>query len=555
MSGGRSFFGRGPVLLPAALLGFLLLFVVYPSGAVLIRSLFVKGVAGLGNFRTFLEQPHLFRILWQSVLAACGVALCATLLGLCLSLTVFKTRMPLRSFFRAAAVVPLIIPGFVATLAYIFLFGRNGLITYKLLHLNLAVYNWKSVFLIQVMDFTTLSFFLLSAAILSIGSQGEDAARTLGASEWEVFRTVTFPLLSPGMLASGILVFMRSMADFGTPLFLGGKFSTLASASYSQLIGSYDLEMASTMSVLLLLICLTAFLVFRRVQKDGDLVRRSAGGIRKTIAFPPMVSMCIWTVSLLFSAAAFLILLSVFLAAFTKHLGASFGLTAVHFQAAFQRGWRGMTNTAVFASVTAFVVSMAGLAAAWLVTRKSFSGRRLIDLLSTVPFAIPGTFFGVGYILAFNRPPLLLAGTWFLVLILSVVREFPLGIRAGASVLAQQDRAAEDASATLGDSPVGTFFRVVLPLARPAMTVTALYAFVTTVQAVGALIFIVSPGTKLLSVDVFEAVFKGEIGMAAALSVIMICLSAAGMVAILLVSRRKGEKSWILREIFSGRML
>ncbi len=548
-------FGRRSLLLPSLFLLFLLLFVAYPSWTVLGRSVYVKGVASLGNLRALLEKPHFFLIIRQSVLVAGVVAVCATALGACIALTVFRTRLPLRGLFRAAAVFPLIIPGFVSSLSFLFLFGRNGLITYKLLKLDLAVYTWKSVFLIQVMDFATIAFLLVSASLLTMDGRPEDAARTLGASETEVFRSVTLPLMRPGLLASGILIFMRSMADFGTPLFLGGRFATLASASYSQLIGSYNLEMASAMNTMLLMICLGAFLLFRRAQAAGERTRQVAELPPEPFVFPRPLAAFLWGVSALFSAFVLMILSSVLLAAFTRHLGANFGLTSLHFQSAFLRGWRGMLNTLIFASSTAVLASIGGLTAAWFVVRRPGTLSRALDLLTTAPFAIPGTFLGVGYILAFNKPPIMLAGTWALVLILTVVRELPLGLRSGVSVLSRQDGSAEDAATTLGDGAFGTFFRIVLPLARPAMIATALHAFVATVQTVGALIFIISPGTKLLSVDVFEAVYKGEIGTAAALSVVMLSISAAGMAGILLLTRKKGAEAWIPRELASGRTL
>ena len=537
-----------PAPLPSVLLVFLITFVVYPSCMVLTKSFFVDGAPGFDNFVSFATQPHLFQVLWQSVLVALLVAFSSIAMGLCLSLTVFKTELPLRPFFRVAAVIPLVIPGFVTSLAYLFLFGRNGLITYKILHLKLAIYSWKSVAIVQTMNFTTTAFLILSAALLSIDGREEDAARTLGASEWDVFRTVTLPLLRPGLAASAVLIFMCSMADFSTPLFLGGRFGTLASTSYTQLIGSYDLEMASTMNAMLLFICLVAFWIFRMFQRNSDQVRRSSGGSHKAIDFPALPSACIWSASALFSISVWFLLLSVFVAAFTKHLGANFDFTMSYFVAAFQRGWRGMVNTVIFASSSAFASAMIGMVIAWLIARRTFFGRRVLDFLSTVPFAIPGTFFGVGYILAFNGPPLLLSGTWVLVLVLTVVRELPLGVRAGVGMLGQMDGAVEDAAVSLGDSPSGVFFRVVLPIARPAMIVTALHSFVATVQTVGALIFIVSPGTKLLSIDVFEAVFKGDIGIAAALSVVMICLSAAGMSAIVLLSGKREGNRWMFRE-------
>jgi iron(III) transport system permease protein len=190
-------------------------------------------------------------------------------------------------------------------------------------------------------------------------------------------------------------------------------------------------------------------------------------------------------------------------------------------------------------------MSLVGIIAAYLVTRIEFRGRAVLEFLITVPFAVPGTFMGVGYVLAFNQAPLLLTGTWAIVFVLVLVRELPLGLRSGVSVLEQQDRAIEDASVNLGASRLTTFCRVILPLARPVLLVSSLYAFVATVQTVGAIIFVITPGTKLLSVDVFEAIFKGDIGAAAALSVTMLLLSAAGGGAIYLTIQRETAAKWV----------
>jgi iron(III) transport system permease protein len=447
-------------------------------------------------------------------------------------------------------VLPMIIPGFVSTLSYIFLFGRNGLITYKLLGLSWDIYSWKSVLIIQTLDFSAISFLMISAVLVGVDGRLEEAARSLGSSELEVLFTVTLPLIRPGLVGALLLTFLRSIADFGTPLILGGKFDTLASASYTQLIGTYNMEMAATLNAVLLVFCLIVFLLFTRTQRVATRVRTAAPEEgRKVLALPGLIQAQMWIIGFLFCLFVLSLLLSVFLAAFTRHLGGSYALTLEHFRILPQRGWNSTLNTLVFATVTSVLMSLLGLITAYLVTRFRFKGRGVLDLLATVPFAIPGTLMGVGFALAFSRPPLLLAGGWAIVIAVTVIRELPLGLRAGVSVLSQQDRAIEEASESLGAARITTFFTVVVPLARPALVASALYAFVSTVQTVGAIIFVINPRNKVLSVDVFEAIYRSDIGDAAALSMFMIVLAALGVGTIFLLSRRRGVPSWIRRAV------
>ncbi|HEY40583.1 MAG TPA: iron ABC transporter permease [Dehalococcoidia bacterium] len=539
-------------ILPAVFLILLCIFVVYPSVSVLQESFKVDGQLSFGNYIDVFTKPYLYSTIWSSVLVACGAAALSTALGLIIALVVFKTTLPFRRLFAVSAVLPIIIPGFVTTIAYIFLFGRNGIISYQLLGIEWDVYSWKSVLILQTIDLTTTAFLLISATMVTLDSRLEDAARSLGASEWNILRTVTLPLLRPGLIAAALLTFMRSIADFGTPLIVGGDFDTLASASYTQLIGTYSMEMAATLNMVLLLISVVAFWLYSRGQAGSMDVRQQTEGVqRKELELSRPVKGFLWTVACFFSVIVLMMLVSVFLAAFTRHIGGDFGLTLQHFQILPQRGWNSTINTLVFAVATMAIVSFVGIVIAYLVTRLEFRGRSLLDWLTTLPFAIPGTFMGVGFAIAFSKSPLLLAGTWAIVVACTVIRELPLGLRAGVSVLSQQDYAIEDASASLGASKITTFFNIILPMSRPALLVTAAWAFIATVQTLGAIIFIITPGTKLLSVDVFEAVIRNDWGDAAAFSVVMLLLAAVGVLTIYLISRRQATQSWFRKLITS----
>ena len=479
---------------------------------------------------------------------AIAAAVISTFLGLVIALTVIKTRLPLRRLFGVSAFLPMIIPGFVSTLAFIFLFGRNGLITYHLLNIIPDVYSWKSVLIIQTVDFTTVAFLIISAVLWNIDSRPEDAARSLGASEWRVLTDVTLPLLRPGIIASMLLIFMRSMADFGTPQLVGGRFSTLASASYNQLINSYNIEMSAALNAVLLVFCLIAFWLYGRSRGgESDVRMQSQGTTQKPLELSRPVKGVMWGICALFTGYVLLLLVSVFMAATTKYLGSNYAFTTEYFTSISTRSLNGILNTVGVATLTAVLMSFLGVSLAYLLTRIEFRGRRLIDLLATLPFAIPGTLMGVGYILAFNKPPLLLTGTLVIVFVLIIIRELPLGLRSGVSVLTQQDRSVEDAAASLGSSRIGTFFRIILPMARPALLISAAYAFVSSIQTLGAIIFVITPGTKLLSIDVFETISKGNIGLAASLSVVMLLLSAIGVLAIFILSQGEHTGKWVRR--------
>ncbi len=539
-------------LLPVAMLLLLTLFVLYPALNVLLKSLTVKGEPGLGNYIQIFTQPQLRSTIGNSLLIATGSAGLSTLLGLILALVVFKTTLPWRRVFAAAAVLPIVIPGFVNTVAYIFLFGRNGLLTYRLLGLNWDIYSWRSVLILQTLGLTTTTFLLISAVLVGVSSQVEDAARNLGASEWHVLTTVTLPLIRPGVIGALLLAFLRSMADFGTPYIIGGRFNTLATASYTQLIGTYNMEMAAALNAILMVFCLGVFWLYSRVQKGQAGVQIQAGsGQRKPLRLSRPLQAGLWVVGLSFAIVIFMLLISVLLAAFTKHLGGDYTPTLEHFGILPQRGWNSTRNSLLFAAITSVAMSFLGMVIAYLVTRFEFRGRWALDLLATLPFAIPGTFMGVGYALAFGRPPLLLSGTWAIVVAITVIRELPLGLRAGTGVLLQQDHAIEEASASLGASRITTFFRIVLPLARPALLISALYAFVSTVQTLGAIIFLITPGNKVLAVDVFEATVRGNVGHAAALSIVMIAVAILGMLAIYALSMREATQTWF-RQVLSS---
>jgi len=229
------------------------------------------------------------------------------------------------------------------------------------------------------------------------------------------------------------------------------------------------------------------------------------------------------------------LLCSFFLAAFTRQLGSDYSFTLDHFQGICQRGLSSTVNTIIFASVVGLCTSLLGQVLAFMIVRMAAPGKKVLDFLATIPFALPGTFVGVGYAIAFDTPPFLLAGTWLIVVFNLVMRKLPLGLRTGSATLACLDSSIDKASLVLGNSPFRTFRKITLPNLKPTIVVCSLYAFVTTIQALGSIIFIITPGTKLLSVDVFEAVIRDDLGISAAYSILMLIIGGTGSLLLLLL--------------------
>ena len=527
----------------------LFVFILYPIIVVLIQSFGNDGEIGIENYIKVFSDPYFKQAIINSIPVSLMSSIISTLLGLIIALVVFKTKLPGRKIFGFAAILPMVIPGFALTLAYVFLFGRNGLITYKLLNITWNIYSWRSVLILQGLSIST-TFFLISSVLVGVDSRVEDAARNLGSSEWKVFTTVTLPLIFPAVISSMLLAFLRSLADFSTPYILGGSFNTLATEAYSQLIGTYNTPLASALSMILLIISILVFWLYTRSQKSSEKVRTKAEGQPpKMLKLGKFISSLMWVVSFLYTIVIILLLAAIVLSAFTKYLGGDFELTLEHIKILPNRGWNSTRNSLIFASITSFIVTAFGLVLAYIRTRFNFKANKFLDLLATMPYAIPGTFMGIGYALAFSRKPLLLSGTWMIVVACTVIREIPMGLRAGVNVLMQQDRSVEDAAENLGASKLRAFFDIIVPAARPAILVTSLYAFIATVKTLGAIIFLMTPSNKVLSSDVFEATVRGDIGEASALSLVVILVCAVGMLLIYAINSREAAQKWFRNTI------
>src|SRR5689334_17502034 len=270
----------------AAVLALLLVFVVWPVVRVLGMS--VVGPLGLGQYAAFVSSWRLARILVNSLVVSAVSTLITVAVGGVLAYAVTRTTVPGKRFVSLMALLPLISPPFLVSLAFILLLGRNGVITHGL-GLSWSIYGFQGIVLAQVFTFLPQAYILLANVLGNIDTSLEEAAENLGAGLVTTLRRVTLALARPGLASAALIVFILCMTDFGNPILIGGRYNVLATEIYAQVIGMNDFPAAAVMSVVLLLPCLAAYALNTYVVGRRSYVTLSAGARTTLRPTPPAI--------------------------------------------------------------------------------------------------------------------------------------------------------------------------------------------------------------------------------------------------------------------------
>lgn len=528
---------RDPILLAlVVLIGLsIVVFVVYPLARVLLASLEAGGSLSLDTYAGIVGRKLYQTALINSLTVGGLVGVLSVALGFVAAFVLARLKVPGRTVLHYLTILPIISPPFVSAVSILFLFGFNGLITRQVLHLQaFSIYGFHGVVLSQVFTFAPIAYLSLRGVLGGISPTLEDAALNIGASRLQTFWRVTFPLALPGVAGAFLIVFIESMSDFGNPLVLAGAgFPMLAPQAYLEITGSFNLARGAALSVFLVIPSLAAFAIQRYYLSKRQYVtvtgKPSASASR---VVGPWTKWALYGVTVLFAAIVVMFYVVILLGAVTEVWGFNYTPTLRHFAYVVAVGFKTVTDTLVIAVITTPISGLLGMVVAFLVVRRKFPGRGAMEFGSILSFAVPGTVVGIGYILAFNSPPLVLTGTLAILVLCFVFRYVPVGIQSGIAVLRQIDPAIEEAAQNLGASGLTTFRRVTLPLIAPAFFSGLVYAFVRAMTAISAAVFLVSANWNLMTVQILNQVGSGRLGVAAAYSVIVILIVLAAIALI-----------------------
>lgn len=490
-------------------------------------SLGKEAKASLATYWEFFSSGRYYRALKNSIVVAIVTTLLVIPLAFCFAYLGLKGPGLLKFPLRMLGLIPLVAPPFIFSLALIIIGGRHGILT-QFLNLPFNIYGWRGVIIAQVITFLPLGYLMIENVLRSLGSNLEEAAYDMRATDWQILYKITIPLAAPGILRASLLVFILSIADFGNPMLIGGDVPFLSTGAYLLWVSDNNLEMAAVFCVFLVLPSLIIFVVNEYLLKGKAYT--TIGGKPQQTERRPIAPNILYPMLGLAGIASTVILVSfgvIFFGAFTKILMVDNTLTLDHFRS--PNGFRTLITSLKFSFGAAMVAPAVGVTLSYILVRKRIPLKKVLESLALLGFAVPGTVMGIGYILAFNNPPLQLTGTFIILIVNEAFRNLSVSLEAGVGKLHQIDVAIEEAAADMGAGPFRIFFKIVLPLISSAFVAGFIYTFMVGMIAVSAVIFLITPGNDLAALYILNVAEQGYLGMACAISTMLIAVVLACM--------------------------
>ncbi len=523
----------GTVAVAAVPLAALTLFFAYPVAGMLARGLWPDGSFDPGGVVEVLGRPRVHRVLWFTVWSAGAATIVSVVAGLPVAFVLHRLRFPGRDLLRALVVVPFVLPTVVVGVAFRQLIAPSGPV------------GWMGLDGTAAAIVAALVFFNISVVVRTVGAfweavdpRREEAAAVLGASPWQVIRTVTLPALLPGIVSAASVVFLFCATSFGVVLTMGGlRYANVETEIYLLTTQELDLTGAAALSVLQLLVITALLAITARA-------RRSPGPVDRTTRKQPRprpahLPALLWTAGVL----VFLMAPIASLVVSSLRRGDRWGLE--NYRALATTGARnallvpateGLANSLLIALVASAIALVLGSAVAYLVSRPvGGRGVTVLDGLFMLPLGVSAVTVGFGFLITLDRPPIDLRSSALLIPIAQAMVALPLVVRTVAPVLRSIDDRQRQAAASLGAGPVRVLLTVDVPVSWRALLAAAGFAFAVSLGEFGATSFLARDDRPTLPVVIYRLIGRPgaeNFGMAMAASVVLAATTAAVMFAV-----------------------
>lgn len=514
----------------------ILVFVAYPVIAVLLKSVEGEGGALLQYYRMLLNED-MFNITVQSLLLAMASSVIGTVLAYILSLGIYVSSEWIRNAMKKVLLITIISPPFVTSIAMILLFGRRGYITYDLLNLNWNIYGWQGILLIQVLSTLSFAMLILSNSFESIDEKAVAASLDLGAAPMQTLKNIIIPNTMPGVLSVLFILFTMNFADFGTPVIIGGRFQTLATEAYNAVLSTGDLNIGAAMSAVMVLPSILAFIFYSRMLKMVGAPSAGDKGLSTlTIALkiPKYLKVILEFFLILFIAFNLLKYSTIVLSTVTNNATGTLRFTLDNFAKLELVSIKAFVRSIAYSLIASILAVIIGTSLSYCIYRSNRKNLKSIEFLASLPYIIPGTFFGLGYLVAFNHKPIMLTGSAAIVILNLAFRQISVASKNANSIYPNIDARLESAGKDLGANKFQLLKTVIIPMSVPIFATSFAQIFTSSMTAFGSVMFLVSPGKLLASTEMFRQIKGGGNAVGSILAVFIIIIT--GLVNILMTS-------------------
>ena len=528
--------------------GIMLLFLIYPFCTLITRSFFSSktGLLSLDNYIRFFTKKYYYSALFRSLFVSSVSTVTSLLVGVPIAYLMTRYNVWMKKYIHIFIIMSLMSPPFIGAYSWIMLFGRAGVVTSffdDVLGIALpSIYGKLGIILVFTFKLFPYVYLYTSGAMGSIDSSLEEAAENLGSSKLRRLFTVTLPLIIPPFAAGAIMVFMTSLADFGTPMLLGEGYMVLPVLVYNEYMSEIggNAYLASALSVIVVLCSTTVLLVQKHLVSKKNYVMTAMRppqeiqlrGVKRFLATFPVA-----LVTFIGILPQIVVIVTSFIKAdFTGFVG---GFSLDSYMTIFNRLGTNIKNTFLFSTIAIVFIIIIGMLISYIIVRQKGAAGQIMDMLIMFPFVIPGAVLGISLIVAFNKEPVILTGTAAIMIIAFVVRKLPYTVRSGSAFLQQMDPSVEEASINLGVSPMKTFFTLTARLMAPGILSGGILSWITCINELSSSVMLYGGKTSTISVAIYTEVVRNSYGTAAALATILTISTVVSLLIFLKVSKGK----------------
>ncbi len=534
-------------IITVGIIGLFLLFLIYP-----LLSLFLSGFKETGsdvwtleNYTKFFSRKYYTEALLNSFKLTACVTVVAILLGVPLAYFMSFYKIRGKGLLEILFIISMMSPNFIGAYSWILLLGRSGSVTQFLKGFGIdtpSIYGFGGMLLVFALKLYPFIYMYVSGALKKIDVALSEAAESLGCSGLRKVFTVIMPLVTPTLVAAALLVFMNCMADFGTPALIGEGYRVMPTLVYAEFVGESggSANFAACMATIMVVITAVIFLLQKWYVNTKSFTMSSMRPIQpKEVHGVKGILIHLY----IYLLAGFSIIpqcMVIYTSFRATHLQVFVdGYSLESYRKVFSTAIQSIRNTYIYCLVAIAIIVILGMFIAYLAVRRKNWLTNLIDTIAMFPYIVPGSVLGITLLIAFNHPPMMLAGTSIILVITLVIRRMAYTLRSSSGILYQISPSMEEAAISLGDSQPKAFFKVTAKMMLPGVASGAILSWITLINELSSSVMLYTAKTRTMSVAIYNEVIRASYGTAAALATI---LTITTVISLLIFFKVSGSK-------------